>query len=227
MFRSIRHGLKPEAANSPVSRGHKMGPRFCVFRPLDAGRFSASGFNPWQMPLCAAVCAALLAAAGCHHDSPPPPNPAAPPVAATPAPRDKAVVYVINRKAKGDGDALIPHTVALRHPESPVSDSVNALISAEGSPIPAGTALRGASIDNGLATLDFSRSPINETGGENAQGEALTALARTLGQFPEIRQYQIEVKGQPVKSLGEEGALDGPIDVIRPDAVQQAKGNAP
>ena len=226
MFRSIRHGLKPEAANSPVSQGHKTEPRFCVFRPLDGGHFSASGFNPWQMPLWAAVCAAALAVSGCHHDTLPP-NPPPPPVAVTPAPRDKAVVYVVNPKATGDQDPLMPRVVALHHSQSPARDAVNALLQSEGSPLPAGTALRGITVDNGVATLDFSRSPINETGGEGGQGDALTALARTLGQFPEIRQYQIEVKGQPVKSLGEEGALDGPIDVIRPDAVQQAKGNAP
>lgn len=144
-----------------------------------------------------------------------------------PAPHDKAVVYVVNPKAIGDQDPLMPRSVALHHSPSPVRDSVNALLQSDGSPLPSGTALRGITIDNGLATLDFSRSPINETGGEAAQSVALNALARTLGQFPEIRQYQIEVKGQLVKSFGEEGTLDGPMEVIRPDAAQQAKGPTP
>ncbi len=121
----------------------------------------------------------------------------------------------------------MPRTVALHRSSSPARDAVNALLQSEGSPLPPGTALRGITVSNGLATLDFSQSPINETGGEGGQGTALTALSRTLGQFPEIRQYQIEVKGQPMKSFGEEGALDGPMDVVRPDAVQQAKGTAP
>lgn len=176
-----------------------------------------------------ALGAIALAMTGCHHDNPAPTPPAAPPppAASLPAPRDKAVVYVINPKATGDGDMLMPRTVALHHPDSPARDAVSALLQASGSPLPAGTALRGITIDSGLATLDFSQSPINETGGEAAQSAALNALARTLGQFPEIRQYRIEVKGQPVKSFGEEGAQDGPRDVIRPDAVQQAKGTAP
>ncbi len=167
---------------------------------------------------------------GCHRDTPAsaPPAPSPPaPAASLPAPRDKAVVYVVNPKATGDQDALMPRTVALHHSSSPARDAVNALLRSEGSPLPAGTALRGLTIDNGVATLDFSQSPINETGGEGGQADALTALSRTLGQFPEIRQYQIEVKGQPVKSLGEQGALDGPMDVIRPDAVQQAQGPTP
>ncbi len=148
-------------------------------------------------------------------------------MAATPVPRDKAVVYVVNPKATGDQDPLMPQAVALHRSQSPVRDAVNALLRSEGSPLTPGTALRGITVKDGLATLDFSRSPINETGGEGGQGDALTALARTLGQFPEISKYRIEVKGQPVTSLGEEGALDGPLDVIRPDAVRQAKGTAP
>ena len=118
---------------------------------------------------------------------------------------------------------LMPRTVALRHPDSPARDAVEGLLRADGSPIPSGISLRGFTIDHGLATLDFSRIPINETGGEAAQSAALNALAQTLGQFPEISRYQIEVKGQPVKSLGEEGAVAGPMDVIRPHAAEQGK----
>ncbi len=165
---------------------------------------------------------------GCHHDDPAPSQAAGPPsVSSPPAPRDKAVVYVVNPKATGDQDSLMPRTIALHHSISPVRDAVDALLQAGGSPLPPGTALRGIKIENGLATLDFSRSPINETGGEGGQGDALAALSRTLGQFPEIRQYQIEVRGEPVHSLGEQGAVDGPMDVIRPGSPPQAEGAAP
>ncbi len=175
---------------------------------------------------CAVLGFAALALSGCHHDGPTPVSPATP--AATPsAPRDSAVVYVINPKATGDQDVLMPRTVALHHSASPARDAVDALLRAKGSPLPTGTALRGITIDAGVATLDFSQSPISETGGEGAQGDALAALARTLGQFPEINQYQIEVKGQAVKSLGEQGAVDGPMDVIRPAGPPQAKDAAP
>ena len=122
-------------------------------------------------------------------------------------------------------DALMPRTVALADPQTPARDAVTALLQAAGSPLPAGTALRGLTINDGVATLDFSQSPVNETGGEGGQGEALTALGRTLGQFPEIRRFQIEVKGQLVKSFGE-FTTDGPMDVTRPDAIQQARGAA-
>ena len=127
-------------------------------------------------------------------------------------------MYVVNPKATGDQDPLIPRTITLSHPDSPVRDAVEALLQADGSPLPKNTALRGITLDSGLATLDFSQSIVSETNGEGHQSDALTALGRTLGQFTEINQYQIEVKGQIIKSFGE-FTTDGPIDVIRPEAV--------
>ncbi len=113
-------------------------------------------------------------------------------------------------------------TVTLDNPQTPARDAVNALIHAADSPIASGTALRGITIDSGVATVDFSQDPVNETGGEGGQGDAMTALGRTLGQFPDIRQFQVEVKGQIVKTFGE-FTTDGPIDVTRPSTVQQAR----
>lgn len=186
--------------------------------------------------LFAALAATLIAVVGCHDEnntSPSgPPITSAPPASA-PTPQDttptpvappaKIVVYVINPKATGDSDLLMPREVALRHPKEPAQDAVNALLSAAHSPVAPGTSLRGLSVDGGVATVDFSQSPVNETGGESGQSAAMNALAMTLGQFPEINSYQISVKGQPVKSFGEFTA-DGPIDVIRPGAELAAKG---
>ena len=175
-----------------------------------------------------AVTAALVFA-GCHRDDTPTPPPA-PPVSVNPTPlvpRAKTVIYVVNPKATGDQDPLMPQAITLKHPDSPARDAVEALLQSKDSPMPTGTALRGITIDNSIATLDFSQSPVNETGGEGGQSAALTALGRTLGQFPEITQYQIEVKGALVKTFGE-FTTDGPMDVVRPDAVstvQQAKGD--
>ena len=139
------------------------------------------------------------------------------------APPAKIVVYVLNPKATGDKDLLMPQEIPLQHPKEPARDAVNALLTAEHSPIAPGTSLRGISVDGGVATVDFSQSPVNETGGESGQSAAMNALALTLGQFPEISSYQVSVKGQPVKAFGEFTA-DGPMDVIRPDAEIAAKG---
>jgi len=190
-----------------------------------------------RLLLFAALALALVAVAGCHDESnsPPsgPPGTTAPPTASAPpstaitpvAPPAKVVVYVVNPKATGDKDLLMPQEIPLQHPKEPARDAVTALLSANHSPIMPGTALRGISVDGGVATVDFSQSPVNETGGESGQSAAMNALALTLGQFPEISSYQINVKGQPVKAFGEFTA-DGPMDVIRPGAEVAAKGGS-
>ena len=158
--------------------------------------------------------ALALLAAGCHDTSQPQSGPT--PV----APRSQANVYVVNPKATGDQDPLTARTVPLRNSKTPVRDSLEALIRSPDSPITRGTALRGITIDSGVATVDFSMDPIPESRGEGPQSDALSALSRTLGQFPEIRQYQIEVGGKPLQSLGEQGASDGPMDVVRAEAAK-------
>lgn len=157
-----------------------------------------------------AVASLSILLSSCHHPAPGPP----PTVSTPPAPREKATVYVVNPKAKGGDDPLIPRTVKLATPQTPVRAAVDALLTAPGSPMPKGVALRGVTLDHGVATLDFSESPIDDTGGEGHQTDALTALGRTLGQFPEINSYQIQVKGTPVTTFGE-FTTDGPIPVTR------------
>ena len=182
---------------------------------------------------CASAALALLLS-GCHDevntpDNTPPQTPSVPsaaapqtasPTAATPA---KVVVYVLNPKAAGEETLLMPREITVQHPEEPAKDAVTALLEDERSPLASGVSLRGISVDSGVATLDFSQSPI-KPGGEGAQSAGLNALAMTLGQFPEINSYQIKVQGQDVKSFGE-FAADGPMDVIRPGAALEAKGS--
>ena len=138
--------------------------------------------------------------------------------AATPA---KVVVYVLNPKATTEEETLIPREVALRHPEAPAKDAIEALLQARHSPLAPAVSLRGLSVDGGIATIDFSHNPIKE-GGEGAQSAGLNALAMTLGQFPAINQYRIEVQGTDVKTFGE-FTTDGPMDVIRPGAKPAAE----
>ncbi|HEY3298586.1 MAG TPA: GerMN domain-containing protein [Armatimonadota bacterium] len=80
-------------------------------------------------------------------------------------------------------------------------------------PIPRGTKLRHFSIKNGLATVDFSKEFRDNFNG-GSEGESLTvdAILRTLGQFPEIKQVQLLVEGQPLDTLGHLD-LSNPLDV--------------
>lgn len=159
--------------------------------------------------------ALALLAGGCHDPNTPAAGDAGPT-----APKEQTNVYVINRNAKGDQDPLVAHSVPLHKSQTPAKDAVEALLQSPDSPIPKGTALRGITISSGVATVDFSQSPISETRGEGPQSDALTSLSRTLGQFPDINQYQIEVQGKPMTSFGEQGTVTGPIDVVRAGAAK-------
>ena len=167
------------------------------------------------------ICLALVSAfalAGCHHDHSSVPPAPVPTLALTP-PKNlpgQAVIYVDNPKSIGTDDLLIARTVTLSHPESPARSAIEALLASKNTHIPAGTTLRGLTIENGLATLDFSRSPVSETGGEGGQGVALSSLGLTLGQFSEIEKFQIRVKGKLTTAFGE-FTTDEPMAVTRPE----------
>ncbi len=173
--------------------------------------------------------------AGCHDPNTPPDTPAPPSQAhtspgphATPpvtTPPAKVVVYVLNPHAKTEETALTPRPVAVQHPDAPIKDAVNALLTARRSPLAADASLRGLTVEGGMATLDFSRSPLKD-GGEGAESAGLNALAMTLGQFPELHSYQIKVQGRLVQSFGEFSA-DGPMDVIRPGETPAAGNGGP
>lgn len=185
--------------------------------------------------MCAAAAGLGLLASGCHNQTSPQgkPNaaesqtasPTAGPQETLPSttPPAKVVVYVLNSKATTEETLLMPRPISVTHPESPAKDAIAALLEAKHSPLALGVSLRGIAVDSGgVATLDFSQSPI-KNGGEGEQSAGLNALAMTLGQFPEINRYQIKVQGRDVKTFGEFSA-DGPMDVIRPGAALEAKG---
>lgn len=162
--------------------------------------------------------ALALLAAGCHDTNQPQSGDTGPTVV---APKSQTNVYVVNRKATGNQDPLTAQTIPLHKSQTPARDAIEALLQSPDSPIAKGTALRGITISSGVATVDFSQSPLPESGGEGPQSDALSALARTLGQFPEIRQYQVSVQGKPFTSFGEAGTLEGPMDVVRSEAAKQ------
>ena len=184
------------------------------------------------------LCACALAGCG-PHDQPAPLPPPSPPVTAppqtggnvppatpipTPVPR-QAVIYTVDLTHGTDANNyLVPQTIPLTDAHDPAREAVRALIAVPDSPLPAGTKLMSIKIADGLATLDFSRSPVDETHGEEAQAQALESLQRTLGQFPNVSSLQITVRGRPLDAIGE--AAGGPMDVIRPSQNLPESGGA-
>jgi germination protein M len=181
----------------------------------------------------ALLCIAALAGCAPHHASTPvnvPPSSPTPVVSGnTPAPPPatphQAVIYTVNTtQGTNASNYLVPQTIALKDPHDPAAEAVRALIAAPESPIPHSTKLNSIKIADGLATVDFSRSPVDETGGEEKQSQALEALQMTLGQFPNVSRIQITVNGQPLPAIGE--AAGGPMDAIRPGQTPPETGGA-
>jgi spore germination protein GerM len=75
------------------------------------------------------------------------------------------------------------------------------------SPLPRGTTLLRASINDGLATADFSRELVEHfSGGSDNEGAAVFSIVNTLCSLPGVKQVQILVEGKTLDSLG--GHLD-------------------
>ncbi|MBV9850226.1 MAG: GerMN domain-containing protein [Armatimonadetes bacterium] len=192
-----------------------------------------------KTPAIVGLLCASIALAGCGHHNPPsqampPPAPVTTPPAVSTGPSSavneaparprKAVIYTVDAAHGSDADNyLVPKEVRLRDRQHPARAALNALLRAQDTPIPAGTRLNSIAIADGLATLDFNRSPVDETHGEERQAQALEAIQRTLGQFPNVSRIQINVNGQPAP-LGESGG--GPMDVLRPGEKPQDAGGA-
>ena len=105
---------------------------------------------------------------------------------------------------------------------SPAQDALVALSAQPSSPLPAGTHLRSINLADGLATVDFSREfQTNFAGGDTQSLRTVSAVLRTLGQFPTVDRVQILVEGSPIDTYGGMLSLSGPLPVIRPAAPRQ------
>ncbi len=101
--------------------------------------------------------------------------------------------------------------------QTPAQDALVALSAQTHSPLPAGTNLRSINLADGLATVDFSHEfETNFTGGDTQGIRTISAVLRTLGQFPTVDRVQFLVDGHPVDTLGGLLSLSDPLPVIRP-----------
>ncbi|BDI32664.1 hypothetical protein CCAX7_47150 [Capsulimonas corticalis] len=179
-----------------------------------------------------AVLTALLPLAvflgACNHSGPPQnttpvTNNPAPPTTAAPqgpvAPVREGYIYLPSADGSGDGSELVAHKVTFDKPDDPARESLNALVAAKDTPLPAGSELRGVKIEDGLATVNFSAElKSNFHGSDTQEAQAVNSILKTLGQFPTISKVQILVDGSPVDSLGGHFEISDPLDVIRTTA---------
>ncbi len=132
------------------------------------------------------------------------------------------VIYLVSDSG-GDDNNLVAHTIPLAHSQSPARDALQALIDADHSPLPDGTALRSIKIADGLATVDFSREfQSHFHGSETQEAQTVNSVLRTLGQFDAIERVQFLVDGKSIDALSQL-PLSGPLDVIRPSVTRAAR----
>ncbi len=80
-------------------------------------------------------------------------------------------------------------------------------------PLPTGTTIGGLRVENGLATVDFSRELIsNFEGGSDHEGVVVYAIVNTLASLPGVTRVQILVEGKPVDSIGGHLDLSGSLE---------------
>lgn len=79
--------------------------------------------------------------------------------------------------------------------------------------LPAGTTLRDIKIQDGLATVDFSKElKSGHKGGSAGETVAVYSIVNTLSQFPTVQKVQILIDGQKVETLAGHMDLSSPLE---------------
>lgn len=79
-------------------------------------------------------------------------------------------------------------------------------------PLPAGVALLGAKVAEGVATVDFSKElTANFRGGSDNEGAVVYSIINTLTSLPGVRAVQIMVQGRRLDSIGGHVDVSGPL----------------
>lgn len=114
--------------------------------------------------------------------------------------------------ATKDAQNLVPEIQVVPNSDHPAKTAIEHLIAGTKQPdlvsvVPPGTKLRGVSIKEHVAYVDFNDKLIKNNGGGSA-GEVLlvAAIVNTLTEFPEVQKVQILVEGKKIDTIS--GHLD-------------------
>jgi len=114
--------------------------------------------------------------------------------------------------ATKDAQNLVPEIQVVPNSDHPAKTAIERLIAGTKQPdlvsvVPPGTKLRGVSIKEHVAYVDFNDKLIKNNGGGSA-GEVLlvAAIVNTLTEFPEVQKVQILVEGKKIDTIS--GHLD-------------------
>ncbi len=79
-------------------------------------------------------------------------------------------------------------------------------------PLPPGTRLRGISVKDKIATVDFNEQLLSGfRGGSDNEGVVVYSVVNTLTSLPTIEKVQILVEGKPISTIGGHLDVSGPL----------------
>ncbi|MDR7867539.1 MAG: GerMN domain-containing protein [Sporomusaceae bacterium] len=155
-----------------------------------------------------AVFLIALFAAGCEPDQAvtgQPPGAKQPEKQATPPAAETMSVTVYH--ATQDAAFLVPETHTLPKTDQPVQAAVEQLLAGPKTPelvraLPAGTKLRGITVKDHIAYVDFNDKLVkNGSGGSAGEILAVSAIVNTVTEFADIYKVQIMVEGRKIQTL--------------------------
>lgn len=136
---------------------------------------------------------------GCQSQTQPQPVPE--PAPSKPQAKEKMEVAVYYLKDKNNEMYLVRELHKVEKSEGVAGVALNELIS--GTPLtpgafkvlPADTKILGMKIENGLATVDFSKEVLKANVGSSGEVLGIASIVNTLTEFPTIKQVQFTVEG--------------------------------
>ncbi len=150
----------------------------------------------------------VLFAAGCEPDQAvtSPPSVAKPPEKQASPPAAETISVTVYHATK-DATFLVPETYRLPKTDHPAQTAIEQLLNGPKNPaliraLPEGTKLKGITVKNHIAYVDFNDKLIkNGSGGSAGEIMAVGAIVNTLTEFADIYKVQIMVEGRKINTL--------------------------
>lgn len=181
---------------------------------------------PKRSKYLAFLLAVLIAvfAAGCDPDQPQRPQPpgTADPGKQTTPPAAETMRLTVYHATK-DAMYLVPEVHTVAKTDHPAKSAVELLLAAPQNPdlvraLPEGTKLRGLTVKDHIAYVDFSDKLVKSgRGGSASEILAVGAIVNTLTEFADIYKVQILVEGKKIDTLY--GHLDTSEPLSRADKI--------
>ena len=150
-----------------------------------------------KLTLVLTVIFCIVSLSGCARPKLNEPNPPSPP--ASEQPLSLAVYYL---KVSEQDEYLVREVRHIPYTTDSIKAAAQEAVS--GQPLtkgaelvfPSGTKILGVKVENGLATVNFSREVLKANQGSEGEALAIQSMVNTLTEFPEVRAVSFQVEGK-------------------------------